>query len=187
MSYLGQRWKLSALGVRAFHGRFYPTTIEELVGTQHFASNGMPERGRIYNDGDQLSMNLAYNAPGCTDVAVTFKGDFVPGSPWHDQFCAALPVEARESACDEPVAGHFPSDRYFLSSGEGELAVTAKPGAAPIAEPSSPPPGNAYPTSLEGFKLCSILVRLTDQEDFPSWSEQEIHVDCRDAGSYFGR
>jgi hypothetical protein len=152
--------------------------------------DGMPERGRLYRDGDSLAVRLVYDAPGCVDMQVVFSGTFEPGSPRHDELCreplAALP----RSLCDEPVPGTIAASPITLHEPKGTVLAVAAPGVAPAVDPPSPPAGvTPYPSSIEGFKLCSVEVTVVGAVEvspsgvrhLASRSSQRIYVDCEEA------
>ncbi len=137
-----------------------------------FRIKGMPERGRIYRSGDELSIEIAYNAPGCREVQVVFEGRFFKGSPWFEQRCAEIERQFRNRDCGNYFEGSIPSDPISIDSEEGELALTALPGAA------------YSPENIEGFKLCAVTISVRDGTVDGSQAFQTVHVDCDTASDY---
>ncbi len=150
-----------------------------------FRIDGMPERGRIYREGEELAITIAHDTPGCRQMYVEFEGLFEVGSPGFNHFCDALEQEAREAVCDESIPSSFWSAPLSFSETTGKLTLTAVPGTSPAADPSSPPASvTTSPDSIEGFKLCSITISVNDGVKNGSRSSQRVHVDCLTASDF---
>ena len=148
-----------------------------------FRIDGMPERGKIYSAADTLAIEFFYDAPGCSDIQVTFRGQFQRGWPWHQHWCELNPT-LREEDGDCPlkfVDGEVSSNVVPLGEEHGTVTLTAVPGAAPAPVPSSPWDVSGAPASIEGLKLCELLIRVTDGLTDGSQSTQVVHVDCKEA------
>jgi hypothetical protein len=157
-----------------------------------FRIAGMPERGRRYSAADELPITLEYDAPGCTDIQVEFRGEYGGGSSWYETKCNELPRVAEGDAdCPfESVSGEVFSRPQRLSSASGRVTLIADPVVTPTPGPPSPPeiklPTTVprVPATVDGMKLCSIRIRVTDGVPSGSTSEQEVHVDCEEANDF---
>jgi hypothetical protein len=144
-----------------------------------FRINGMPERERTYVATDVVGIDIQVRAAGCSDVMATFVGRFEKGSPWYNQVCP--------NGCEtEYVDGIVHSRSTPLEDGQQTVTLIAEPGLEREPEPSSPPgsPVSPLPSSVEGMRLCSIELVVTDGVQGGSRSSQEVFVDCEEAASY---
>lgn len=144
-----------------------------------FRLDGMPERGRVYRAGETLSIEVVYNAPRCINMYVVFEGRFIKGSPWYKQSCEQFPVEHQNKLCRDYFVGTIISSTRSLSGAEGAVELIANPGLERPVDPSSPGLSAVpFPTSIEGFRLCSITINVGGGPPNDSRSTQEVHIDC---------
>lgn len=133
----------------------------------------MPQRHRIYHDGDALSIQLHYVAPGCTHLSAGFGGRHVKGSPWYEYWCGAtssLTIE-KSAVCKDTLSSLLHAHGVALTGAEGTVDLVAEPGAFPPTDVGSAP-------NLEGFELCTLQLGVNDGRLDGSGSSQQINVDC---------
>ncbi|HEX9640831.1 MAG TPA: hypothetical protein VGB13_05920, partial [Candidatus Krumholzibacteria bacterium] len=142
----------------------------------------MPERGRVYSEGDQLSIEIEYSASGCADIRANFDGRFVEGSPFFELRCAEQDAVFRDRLCRNYFEGRLGSSTRALDVRQVVIALSADPSLSPPHDASSPrPPGVPRSQSLEGFRLCSVELIVSDSTQGGSRSSQEVFVGCFDA------
>jgi hypothetical protein len=112
---------------------------------------------------------------------VTFSGNHSEDSPWYEHWCngpgrqelidlGAPAAWVEETTCADGISSTFGTS-FELQSPEGVIEISPEEGEFPPNGPDSDP-------QLDGFRLCTLVIRVTDGGIATSSSRQQIELDC---------
>ena len=146
-----------------------------------FGFAATPPNKRIYHDGEEISIIVKYDAPGCDTLSVSFWGRHRPGSPWYDYWCegdgrlrlfgAGATGELHDTPCDGTFSSNLHADDVALNEPLGEARVVA-------ISSSMPPAGLDSPANIDGFELCTVILSVSAADG--SGASQQVEVGCRE-------
>jgi len=106
-----------------------------------------PPFGRVFHRRDELAVDLSYDALGCRNVSVTFEGEYLAGSPRYESYCGRQ--------CGTSIGSRYDSGQVELVGTSGTVTVGERDGPFPKAS-------SRDASSLEGFRLCRLIITLND-------------------------
>jgi hypothetical protein len=106
-----------------------------------------PPFGHVFHRSDEVAIDLFYDAPGCRNVSVTFEGEHLAGSPRYESYCGRQ--------CGTSISSRYDSGQVELNGTSGTLTVLKRDGPFPRTS-------DREANSLEGFRLCSLIITLND-------------------------
>ncbi len=115
--------------------------------------------GRTFHAGDQLRLDIAYDAPSCTGAGATLYGFARTGTPIYTYWCIDHAKQISPGRCSpKHLEEALSIDAVRLSASNGVVTLIGIPGPFP---PTTTEQLGADPP-IEGFTPCSLHIVLDD-------------------------
>jgi hypothetical protein len=124
--------------------------------------------GRLFHDGERLTVTLVYDTPSCNHVGGEVLGRHAAGTEWYQFLCKSSPASA--TCATGYVASHYLLPQYAIAP-SGTVTLEVNPGTTAPHDLSSVP-------RLEGFTPCSIRITFNDGAFGGSHYDYDIGAPC---------